>query len=318
MKKSVIALAIAAAVPAFAQAAGNVTLYGSIDTNIEMKDNGTTSRTNIGQSGLMTNRFGVKGTEDLGGGLKANFMIEQSYASDNPSTNNTVFGDRSAWVSTSGGFGEIRAGRDYTPFFRTICSADVMNGCTGAMTTQHIAVAVDARGGVRANNSIAYISPKMNGLSFSAMWSAGNENMTGNKSDSEYMSANVGYSAGKLTLGAATESTKAAVAGDLKRTVVMAGYDFGMGKVGAFHTRRDQNGNKGDATAITAAVKAGMGYAKVSFGQGDRAGVDYSLWGVGYEHPLSKRTSLYATYGVTGADNANDSKTMHLGVRHIF
>ena len=318
MKKSVIAVAVAAALPAFAQAASNVQLYGSIDTNIEWRDNGTNSRMNIGNSGLMTNRFGVKGTEDLGGGMKASFMLEQGYSSDNPSSYSTVFGDRSAWVSASGGFGEVRLGRDYTPFFRTICSADVMNGCTGAMTTQIIAVAVDARGGVRQNNSLTYIAPKMGGLSISAMWSAGAENTGANKSDSEYASANIGYSAGGLMLGAAMESTKNAALGDKKLTVLVAGYDFKVVKVGAFHTRKDQTAGDSDATAITAAAPVGKGFAKISLGQGSVGSTDYSLFGLGYELPLSKRTSLYATYGVRGKDNTPDDKTMHVGVRHKF
>ena len=73
-----------------------------------------------------------------------------------------------------------------------------------------------------------------------------------------------------------------------------------------------------DATAITAAAPVGKGFAKISLGQGSVGSTDYSLFGLGYELPLSKRTSLYATYGVKGKDNTPDDKTMHIGVRHKF
>ena len=74
MKKSLIALAVMA-VSGAAMAQSTVTLYGILDASIGRVNNGTVTQTKIDSGNLNTTRFGIKGTEDLGGGLKANFLL---------------------------------------------------------------------------------------------------------------------------------------------------------------------------------------------------------------------------------------------------
>jgi hypothetical protein len=75
-----------------------------------------TSKTGLGNSGYNSSRLGFRGTEDLGGGLAASFWLEAPITNDDGATGVSTFARRST-VSLSGGFGEVRLGRDYTPTF---------------------------------------------------------------------------------------------------------------------------------------------------------------------------------------------------------
>ena len=117
MKKTLIALAAVAATGA-AMAQSSVTIYGVVDVGFTSVNNsgvGSTDNTGLTSSNMTTNRLGFRGTEDLGGGLKANFQVETSLAADAPAASS--IGDRGAWVGLSGGFGEIRLGREYSTTF---------------------------------------------------------------------------------------------------------------------------------------------------------------------------------------------------------
>jgi predicted porin len=135
MKKSLVALA-ALAVAGVASAQSSVTLFGVVDASISgysntSRDlNGATllnpfyqnkgsvkaSRTALANSGYNSSRLGFRGTEDLGGGLAASFWLEAPISNDDGQEGIATFARRST-VSLSGGFGEIRLGRDYTPTF---------------------------------------------------------------------------------------------------------------------------------------------------------------------------------------------------------
>jgi len=128
MKKLLIASAALAMVAGTAQAQSTVTVYGSIDTGYSSHESKTaagvkTTNAGIAQSSDVTSRWGMRGSEDLGGGLKANFNVETGIGSGsngalNSNTdaagawvNTTVLGNRAMWASivTAGGL-EIRGG----------------------------------------------------------------------------------------------------------------------------------------------------------------------------------------------------------------
>ena len=119
MKKTLIALAaVAATGAAFAQS--SVTLYGVADVAVGKTNNAglglTSDKFQAIASNVLNNgnsRFGLKGSEDLGGGLKANFNYEGgiNIANGAGNTSGGQLFSRAAWVSLSGGFGELRAGR---------------------------------------------------------------------------------------------------------------------------------------------------------------------------------------------------------------
>lgn len=198
MKKSLVALA-ALAVAGVASAQSSVTLFGVVDASISgysntARDNRATvfpnafgipvylnqgsvktSRTALANSGYNSSRIGFRGTEDLGGGLAASFWLEAPISNDDGQQGIATFARRST-VSLSGGFGEIRLGRDYTPTFWNDTVFDPFG--TNGVGTNLISTANDQFGGfgtpaastapftnvgssnyVRASNTIGYFLP---------------------------------------------------------------------------------------------------------------------------------------------------------------
>ena len=125
MKKSLTAIA-ALAVTGLAAAQSSVTMFGVVDAGVSYQSatsrdaaTGASSkqtRTTLSNSGYNSSRIGFRGTEDLGGGLAASFWLEAPITNDDGATGISTFNRRST-VSLSGGFGELRLGRDYTPTF---------------------------------------------------------------------------------------------------------------------------------------------------------------------------------------------------------
>ena len=199
MKKSLIALAALAATSAFAQS--SVTLYGRAEAGVDLGYRATTSNststvftpvagavvaTNAGgagavakpgfriqdgnNQGLGSSRFGMRGTEDLGGGLKANFVMEAGLNLDDGSTGNGGgnFFSRSAWVGLSGGFGEVRLGRQVLGSFAVHANGLVNGSASGLYETG----TTMAQGGVRFSNAIQYRSSDFGGISGTVSLSA--------------------------------------------------------------------------------------------------------------------------------------------------
>ena len=117
MKKSLLALAVLGAFAGVASAQSSVTLFGTVDLNARyVKNDGSIKRVSLSQDGINSSQLGFRGVEDLGGGLKASFILLAGVNADTGTTN-TKFFNRRATVSLLGGFGEVRLGRDYTPTF---------------------------------------------------------------------------------------------------------------------------------------------------------------------------------------------------------
>jgi predicted porin len=133
MKKSLIALAVMAAAGA-ASAQSSVTVYGIMDLNVGTCKNSlgfssygcisdantaVKSQNGVNSGGLSTSRWGLKGTEDLGGGTKAYFQLEQGLYADKGDSTATTAGtqfDRISIVGLSGDFGAVQLGRNWGPF----------------------------------------------------------------------------------------------------------------------------------------------------------------------------------------------------------
>src|SRR5574337_2068539 len=129
VKKNLIALAALAFVGAASAqtSTGNVTLWGVVDADISHYSLGGLSKTMASSSGGNAgSQLGFRGTEDLGGGMSANFWLETQLsnqtggaggASFSGGTLGSAFFNRRSTVSLAGGFGEVRLGRDYSPSF---------------------------------------------------------------------------------------------------------------------------------------------------------------------------------------------------------
>jgi len=113
MKKTLIALAAVAATSAFAQS--SVTIYGVVDArinSIKTDNNGTLTR--LDNSGAASSRLGFRGTEDLGGGMKAKFVLEMGMNNDTGAGQNTANNSTNMGQNLSVGSGAYTAGTNVT------------------------------------------------------------------------------------------------------------------------------------------------------------------------------------------------------------
>jgi len=128
MKKSIVALAVLGSIAGSAFAQSSVTLFGVVDLTTRYTKSNGESKMNLSKDGLASSRLGVRGVEDLGGGLKAGFWLEGGLSADTgaaganvgstgtatPKTTTSTFWNRRSTVSLMGDFGEVRLGRDKT------------------------------------------------------------------------------------------------------------------------------------------------------------------------------------------------------------
>ncbi|MCA3252973.1 MAG: porin [Pseudomonadota bacterium] len=259
MKKSLLALAALTAFAGVASAQSSVTLFGVVDLNARNVKNGSAgSLKTLSTDGLASTRFGVRGVEDLGGGLRAGFWLEAGFGADTAAgasagadasgnrigTGGLVF-NRRATLSLLGGFGEVRLGRDYTPTFwnHTIFDPFGTNGvasqtnlitpasgASGSNTTRVLGYTSNGVNSgtttgtvVRADNSIGYFLPTMGGLYGQVMIAAG-EGFTGAK----YVGGRFGYSAGPINVAVAVGRTEVTSSADLSAVNFGGSWNLGF------------------------------------------------------------------------------------------
>jgi predicted porin len=207
MKKSLIALAVlsAVAVPAFAQ--NSVTLYGIIDAGLDYNNNSKgTLKTPGGyqlwqmQSGIMQgSRWGLKGVEDLGGGTKAIFQLENGFNVMNGKLGQggLEFG-RQAYVGvTNGTYGTLTLGRQYDPVVDLV-QPTTMNGTYGAFFS-HAGDIDNSDNSFRVNNAVKYVSPSFYGVSAEGFYAFGGQ--AGNFRQNSTIAGGLNYSGGPIYLG---------------------------------------------------------------------------------------------------------------------
>lgn len=313
MKKTLIALAaVAATSTAFAQS--TVTLYGVADASLGKQ---TDKSAALAANGVMNNgssRLGVRGSEDLGGGLKATFNFEQGINIGNGATDvvrnssgvitaNTTFA-RAATVGLSGGFGAVNLGRRLTPSFFGVAAWELTGTANYSVVANQFSF---AGAGSRNDNEISYTTPSFGGFTATL-----GTVLKGNRTDGESkIDLNAIYRAGPLT--AALSYNKI---GSAKNTAIGAKYNFGGFAVAG--SLQDPNGNaKGFTLGASTAfgpVNLVLDIARDTFAKD----TDVLLEA---KYSLSKRTTAYAAL-LNDGDNkraATASKSnLGLGIRHNF
>jgi predicted porin len=369
MKKSLIALAVLAAAGT-ASAQSSVTLFGVVDAAIQhVSNSGGASGTRMVQGQNTRSNFGLRGTEDLGGGMAASFWLEADVAVDDgtggaTNTNNQSTGaaggvtgltfDARSTVSLSGGWGELRLGRDYTPGFRSISAFDPF-GTRGSGTNEilnansNAGLMANGFTNTRASNSIGYFLPTMGGVygefkywlgenASNAVGAAGTAAAGLNTSkDGRGGGLRVGYASGPFNVAGSWNRTHFAT-GNFTEANIGGSWDFGMAKVMGV-VERDKNGTTtGKGWELGTIVPVGAGDIKASYARyrtdATAANPTVKKLSLGYVHNLSKRTALYVTYarlsnsggaalsvqnGVFGNPGINQKSTGYdLGLKHSF
>ena len=333
MKKSLLALAVLGALSGVASAQSSVTLFGIVDVNARyVKNDGQTKRYSLSQDGINSSRFGVRGVEDLGGGLKAGFHLEGGVNADTGTASATKFWGRKAVASLSGNFGEVRLGRDYTPSFINNSAFDAF-GTNGLGSSEFAIAQILPPDAVRADNSIGYFLPSgIGGVYGQAMVAAGEGAAAG-----RYVGGRVGFAAGPFDV-AVSYAQENVAAGKIKSANVGGSYDLGVVKLLSYFNQEKQGTAKDNRFQLSAVVPFGQSEIHVGGEQSKytNTGVSNKInhFSAAYVYNLSKRTAMYATVsqlkngsasknvldaGGAGAMIAGGkSKGFDVGLRHIF
>ncbi len=317
MKKIALVAALAAvAAPAFAQS--SVTLWGRLNTTVESQKIGSADRKTVVQNN--NSRLGLRGTEYLGGGLKAGFNLEHGLESDTgAASGGTQFWNRQANVELSGSFGTVRLGSWFPDsYFSTVDRTSNHNHDTG---TSSDALFSSFAFGARTNK-VGYFSPTVGGFNFIGSVRAGEG--TGPRA----YDLSVNYEMSGLHV-AGTYSQADQFGATAKRKAYGLEADYGMGPflVTGYYQREEVDGFKSrDIGRVSAMYVVGQSEFHVNVG-GTKAGGDAEFrtggakqYTVGYNYNLSKRTKVYGFYTKTDYNGVGvaDFSSLAAGIRHNF
>lgn len=343
MQAKRLVAALVAATPLFAAAQTNVTLYGILDAAISSQDTGgPEGRTTVVNSGNQSSsRFGFKGSEDLGNGLKAIFNLEAGTSIDTGAADSNLF-QRRAVVGLEGDFGAITLGREYSPIASIAAATDAFGqGFYGsnlsAFTTNRLTR--------RMSNSVSYKSASFGGLKLLAAYAAGEAQTatTPNVPNGDLKGVGLEYTLGGLYVGGAYHTIKRLATDDDKESAVGAAYKFDQ--LGGFELKG--NWMQADRAGTPAKYKQynlggsmpfGAHRVYANFQQQKLGDAKGNTWALAYTYSLSKRTNLYASYasldnnnlGVFGLTSSSvtitppatslgaDPDVLSIGIRHTF
>lgn len=343
MQKKLLALAVASLVSAPAFAQSQVSVYGIIDVGIQSGkySDAVGNLTRMVNGGNNTNRIGFKGTEDLGNGMKANFVLESQPGPDTGVLVGNLW-NRLATVGLSGNsWGSVNAGRQYTPWFSAQAANDLFY--TAGIGTNYSLLGGDTR----MSNSLRYDSVSMNGFTMAAMYGfgesaplAGDEGITAaDKKLGRAGGLNVAYANGPLALRYGYETQTKTVGPDVSRksNQINGSYDFKVVKlVAGWNSHKQSNAQDDRGWYLGGSMPVfGKDLVKLEYTRLNNKRVnssDSNLIALGYEHPMSKRTVMYATYakmtnetaatktltGGVAVAGGYDPSAFEFGLRHSF
>jgi len=354
-----LAIALIAATPLFAAAQSNVQLYGILDAAVSSQDlGGPEGRQTVVNSGNQSSsRFGFRGSEDLGNGLKAIFNLEAGTAIDTGAGDSALFGRR-AVVGLEGAFGAVTVGREYSPIASIAAASDAFGqgfygsnlAAFGANFPNTAAAAAPAgstnRLTRRLGNSVNYKSATFAGFRVLAAFAAGETTPTTTTNANTSLEkgnlwgGGVEYTLGGLYLGAAYHQIKRVASDEDKEMAVGGSYRFDQ--LGGFEIKA--NWMKAERPAVADYKQANIGGSipfgphrfYVNYQQQKQASAEGKTWALAYTYSLSKRTNLYASYASLDNDSTGqfgitsssvtltptavnrDPDVFSLGLRHSF
>ncbi len=359
MKKTLITLAVLAAATGVAQAQSSVVIYGTVDAGFVSERGGKDGNVNKLDSGIASaSRLGFKGTEDLGSGLSALFLLESGFSVDNGQQDvaGSLF-NRQAYVGLSSKTtGTVTLGRQYTPIYNTLSKVADPFAAGYAGSAKNLFPS-----NTRTSNTVLYTSPSYNGFDGDVAYTFG-ENAASNRIGRK-IGASAGYSNGPLNARLAynntSNDTATAETGSGRNWLAAANYDFAVAKAyvaygvnkglnsairnnagpnntntSAFNYTSANFSTDSTTALIGATVPMGpAGTMMASFihvNDKNTANADANQFALGYSYALSKRTNAYASYakisnknsaGYTVGNNSNvgtGDKAFNVGVRHSF
>ncbi len=314
--------------------AQNVTLYGAVGldaiiaTGVAKVGGGSATQYLISDNAIVNSRFGIKGGEDLGGGLKAMFNLESSVKPDTGSAGGGTFWNRNAFIGLGGDFGTVKVGHQWNPADDYMCSyfvcglyAPFLMSGFGALSDYY-------------DNTIKYTSPNLGGFEGGVSYTLGEQ--AGKQTAGQKFQAAVNYASGPLGLGAVLFSEKGTAGGTNTMYALGASYDLGPAKLRAgFASAEVKVGSAFDAMLVNVGVDAPLSAsttvsADYVMKEVDNSGDDTAYLRLRGNYALSKRTALNAnviflknsgaaTFAFVGATEAGKSQTLvSAGITHAF
>ncbi|RYX89434.1 MAG: porin [Comamonadaceae bacterium] len=331
-------------------ATAQVTLYGQADVFVEHVDTGGgLSQRRVSSGGSSVSRWGMRGSEDLGGGLKANFRLESGFNMDDGTAQSDLLFSRWVHVGLSGPWGAVDGGRMWSPTFIVGLKSDVLARNRTSLITNMFRGASTAKGASGTvpgflSNSVRYLTPNFNGLNGELMLTLGE---AANKSNSgDGAGANIQYTNGPFYIGYGYQSLKSGtaavpVAQPTTEKTHMLGATYNLSPVMLYATVNTNNSSAAGylrSTNYQASVAWNIKgphtvLAQVTSRKVSGTAVQARGWQLGYDLDLSKRTKLYARHArvtnkggaaitlngaaLTGGPNSNPS-FIGAGISHSF
>ena len=353
-KKNLVAAAALLALVGAAQAQSSVKLYGYLEAGVgSFKAVDGKSTTKVTSGDMMTSFIGFSGSEDLGGGLKAEFAVESFIGVDsgeNVKNQAQQFWGRGSWVGLSGGFGKVAigqydtplfiAGLSYNPFGSSMTYSPTMRHFYNLGSTQNAKITNLSKADTGWINSLTYETPNFAGFTGTLQYSP-KESSSG--ADSSSYTLGAAYNAGPLSAmvvygdsGKSSASIQsAAFPTEFKYASFNASYDFGVAKAFGQYTTFKYGSDSLQAVGnLTAIDKASVwqlgvsvpvtasGTVLASYGSAKykQPGDDASdkIFSVAYDHALSKRTSAYTAFTTEKLSGFKGGRGLSVGVKHTF
>lgn len=357
MNKKLLTLAVAAALTAPTAAMAEAVLYGDLQVSIDYADVdggfngwGMNGGGEIPGKGDRDNQIGVKGSEDLGNGLKAiyevQFNIELTEEGDGRMTSggDNLVSLQKTYAGLSSDWGTVIVGRNDTPMYKSTSKLDLFDN---QMADYNNVLGFQS---VRADNSVSYVSPSFSGFQLSGMIFGGGATTdldeTTNQNQDAFGSYSLAgmYKNGPFFAALAYESMDAELWMDTdlsndKLSLFYREDDYtkwriGLGLLdwngftltGIYEDQSDINGiaaRNRSIWQIQTAYAFGNNKVKAMYGAGDRDGwsadSDYESWAIGFDHNLSKRTMAYVLYNQYIDDIVSqDWDGFSIGMMHHF
>lgn len=319
-----------------AHADDGVQLYGLIGSYVgSIKRSDAVERTTVvGSGGLTTSWWGIRGSEDLGNGVKGIFQLEQFFQPDNGGAGRSATDpggfSRSGWVGLSGAFGQVTIGRHTSPYY---VSMQMVNPFGASVAFSPLVVqsyvgtfSNTVIGDTVWNNVVQYVAPTVGGLSTTVVFAPGE--VAGNNNVNN-ASVHLRYTNGALTAVLSAQRVRtAAVAPSTGQQAYLGGvaYNAGFAKLYASYQATDsavtdvrsRTWQLGTSVPVTKTGSILASWAHTNVNNPKLVVGGHDTAGLGYDYYLSRRTDVYATYLFDHIEDKVKGHSYAVGIRHTF